>query len=181
MLGQVIDASGEERDLDFRRTGILFVNFVFCYDCRFNDYGGHGFIVDFHDCREPSRAPWRPPLPNGNRVEPASPFQSGGMPDQPWWASATGGCPLTQGHKLRKCAACRKCKFVAFQAFSRAGGIVREVAFSTGRPSAARAGSICELTVDKVSWASCPCWMDPREPMGETPMPRPSTNGRRQL
>jgi hypothetical protein len=37
VLGQVIDASGQERDLDFRRAGILFVSFVFLDDFGFND------------------------------------------------------------------------------------------------------------------------------------------------
>jgi hypothetical protein len=45
MLGQVIDASGKERDLDFGRTGILLVSFVFCDDFGFNDCGGHGLVV----------------------------------------------------------------------------------------------------------------------------------------
>ena len=37
MLGQVIDASGEQRDLDFGRAGILIVDFVFGDDFRFCD------------------------------------------------------------------------------------------------------------------------------------------------
>jgi hypothetical protein len=45
VLGQVIDASGQERDLDFGRAGILVVGFVFGYDFGFNDCGGHGFVV----------------------------------------------------------------------------------------------------------------------------------------
>jgi hypothetical protein len=42
VLGQVIDASGEQCNLDFRRTGILLVSFVFCDDFGFNDCGRHG-------------------------------------------------------------------------------------------------------------------------------------------
>lgn len=47
VLGQVIDASGEQRDLDFGRTGILFVGFVFLDDFGFNDCSGHGLVVGF--------------------------------------------------------------------------------------------------------------------------------------
>ena len=47
VLGQVIDASGQERDLDFGRAGILFVSFVFLDDFGFNDCSGHGFRVVF--------------------------------------------------------------------------------------------------------------------------------------
>ena len=45
VLGQMIDASGQERDLDFGRAGILIVSFVFLDDFWFNDCGGHGFVV----------------------------------------------------------------------------------------------------------------------------------------
>ena len=45
VLGQVIDASGQERDLDFGRAGILLVSFVFGDDFGFNDCGGHGLVV----------------------------------------------------------------------------------------------------------------------------------------
>ena len=57
VLGQVIDASGQERDLDFGRAGILLVGFVFGDDFGFNDCGGHGFMAEFHDCRAPGWAP----------------------------------------------------------------------------------------------------------------------------
>ena len=57
VLGQMIDTSGQERDLDFGRTGILIVSFVFGDDCWFNDCGGHGFMAEFHDCRAPGGAP----------------------------------------------------------------------------------------------------------------------------
>jgi hypothetical protein len=67
MLGQVIDPGGEQRDLDFGRTGILLVSFVFCDDFGLNDCGGHGFVTRFHDCREPLQAPCRPPRRDRNR------------------------------------------------------------------------------------------------------------------
>ena len=44
--GQVIDASGQERDLDFGRAGILIVSFIGGDDLWFNDCGGHGFMLD---------------------------------------------------------------------------------------------------------------------------------------
>ena len=47
VLGQMIDASGQERDLNFGRAGILIVSFVFCYDFWFYDCGGHGFGSGF--------------------------------------------------------------------------------------------------------------------------------------
>ena len=47
VLGQVIDPGGQERDLDFGRTGILLVSFVGCDDFGFNNCGGHGFLVWF--------------------------------------------------------------------------------------------------------------------------------------
>jgi hypothetical protein len=53
VLGQVIDASGQERYLDFGRAGILLVSFIFGDDFGFNDCGGHGLLVEFHDCRAP--------------------------------------------------------------------------------------------------------------------------------
>ena len=84
MAGKRVYPLRQKCDLNAWRAGILLVCFVYCYDFGLNDYGGHGFIVGFHDCREPLRAPWRPLLPIGNRVEPASPFQSGGVPDQSW-------------------------------------------------------------------------------------------------
>jgi hypothetical protein len=37
MLGQVIDSSGKDRDLDFGRSGILIVGFEFCDDFGFSD------------------------------------------------------------------------------------------------------------------------------------------------
>ena len=49
VLGQVIDASGQERDLDFRRTGVLFVSFLFGDDFGFNDCGRHWFCGLDHD------------------------------------------------------------------------------------------------------------------------------------
>ena len=62
MLGQVIDPGGEQRDLDFGRTGILLVGLVFCDDRGFYYCGGgHGLVVDLHDCRELLRAPCHPP------------------------------------------------------------------------------------------------------------------------
>lgn len=45
VLGQVIDASGQERDLDLGRAGILFVSLIFGDDFGFNYCGGHGFVV----------------------------------------------------------------------------------------------------------------------------------------
>lgn len=84
MLGQVIDASGEQCDLDFGRAGILFVDFIFCDDFGFND-GRHGLVMMLHNCRGPLQAPCHPLQPRGKpRSRPASPFQSGGMPDQSW-------------------------------------------------------------------------------------------------
>ena len=37
VLGQMIDASGQERDLDFGRAGILIVSLIFLNDFWFND------------------------------------------------------------------------------------------------------------------------------------------------
>ena len=37
MLSQMIDPGGEQRDLDFAGTGVLFVDFVFGDDFWFND------------------------------------------------------------------------------------------------------------------------------------------------
>jgi hypothetical protein len=42
MLGQVIDASGQKRDLNFGGAGVLIVCFVFCDDFWFC-CGRHGF------------------------------------------------------------------------------------------------------------------------------------------
>jgi hypothetical protein len=64
VLGQVIDPGGEQRDLDFGRSGILLVGFVFCDDLGFND-GGHGLVDGLHDCRGPSQAPCHPLRPRG--------------------------------------------------------------------------------------------------------------------
>ena len=50
MLGQVIDPGGQERNLDFGRTGVLVVGFVFGDDFWFY-YGRHGLMIEFHDCR----------------------------------------------------------------------------------------------------------------------------------
>ena len=50
VLGQMIDASGEERNLDLGRTGVLVVGFVFGDDFWFY-YGRHGLMIEFHDCR----------------------------------------------------------------------------------------------------------------------------------
>jgi len=47
VLGQVIDASGQERDLDFGRAGILLVGLIFVDDFWFNDCGGHGYVLRF--------------------------------------------------------------------------------------------------------------------------------------
>src|SRR5581483_9909363 len=44
---------------------------------------------------------------------PASPFQSGRVPDQSWWDPATDGIPLTQGRRIPKRVATRKRKFGA--------------------------------------------------------------------
>src|SRR5207245_1449385 len=95
VLGQVIDSSGQERDLDFRRAGILLVGFVFVDDLWFNDCGGHGLVVWFTTVGG-LLGLVTPAGPTGNRAKPASPFQSGGMPDQSWWDPATDGIPLTQ-------------------------------------------------------------------------------------
>ena len=37
MLGQMVDPGGEQRDLDFGRSGVLFVRFVFGDDFGFDD------------------------------------------------------------------------------------------------------------------------------------------------
>jgi hypothetical protein len=50
VLGQMIDASGKERDLDFARTGVFIVGFVFGYDFWFND-SWHMSAVGWHDGR----------------------------------------------------------------------------------------------------------------------------------
>ena len=47
VLGQVIDASGEQGDLDFGRAGILIVDLIFFDDFWFNDCGGHGYVFRF--------------------------------------------------------------------------------------------------------------------------------------
>ena len=52
VLGQVIDASGEQRHLDFGRAGILVVSLIFVDDFGFNYCSGHGFVLWIHDCRE---------------------------------------------------------------------------------------------------------------------------------
>jgi hypothetical protein len=41
-------------------------------------------------------------------TQPASPFQSGEVPDQSWWEPATGELPLTQGDRIRKAGDSRK-------------------------------------------------------------------------
>src|SRR5438270_51277 len=43
----MIDAGSEQRHLDFGRTGILLVGFVFGDDFGFSNYGGHGFVNEF--------------------------------------------------------------------------------------------------------------------------------------
>ena len=113
VLGQVIDASGQERDLDFGRTGILLVSFVGCDDFGFNNCGGHGFVVWFTTVGPPCRD--RAARLEATEVapEPASPFQSGGVPDQSWWRPATDGLPLTQGVKLPQREGGSKRKFGA--------------------------------------------------------------------
>ena len=50
MLGQVIDSSGEDRDLDFGRSGILIVGFERCDDFGFSDCR-HWFYLRVHDCK----------------------------------------------------------------------------------------------------------------------------------
>lgn len=64
VLGQVIDPGGEQRDLDFGRSGILLVGFVFGDDLGFNDCR-HGLVDELHDCRGPLQAPCHPPPPRG--------------------------------------------------------------------------------------------------------------------
>jgi hypothetical protein len=49
VLGQVVDAGGEKRDLDFGRAGVLLVGLVIRDDLGLNDCGGHGFVVVEHD------------------------------------------------------------------------------------------------------------------------------------
>ena len=61
VLGQVIDPGAQQCDLDFGRAGILLVGFILCDDRGFNYGGGHGLVVDLHDCRELLRAPCHPP------------------------------------------------------------------------------------------------------------------------
>ena len=100
VLGQVIDAGGQERDLDFGRTGILVVSFIGCDDFGFNNCGGHGFVVWFTTVGLPCGNRAARPVATEVAPEPASPFQSGGVPDQSWWRPATDGLPLTQGAKL---------------------------------------------------------------------------------
>ena len=57
VLGQMIDPSGQERDLDFGRAGILIVSFVFLDDFGFNDCSRHGFVVVFTTVGNPFEAP----------------------------------------------------------------------------------------------------------------------------
>jgi hypothetical protein len=64
-------------------------------------------------------------------MKPASPFQSGGMPDQSWWDPATDGIPLTQGDRIRKQVATRKRKFWRLKRGSKKAEIRRK------RPEAA--------------------------------------------
>ena len=49
MLGQVIDSSGEQCDLDLGRAGILVVSLIFVDDFGFNYCSGHGFVLWIHD------------------------------------------------------------------------------------------------------------------------------------
>jgi hypothetical protein len=37
VLGQMVDASGEQRDLDFGRAGVFVVDFILGYDFGFGD------------------------------------------------------------------------------------------------------------------------------------------------
>jgi hypothetical protein len=57
VLGQVIDASGQECDLDFGRAGILIVSFVFLDDFGFNDCSRHGLVMMFTTVGNPREAP----------------------------------------------------------------------------------------------------------------------------
>ena len=50
MLGQVIDPGGQDRDLDFGRSGILIVSFEFCDDFGFSDCR-HWLYLRVHDCK----------------------------------------------------------------------------------------------------------------------------------
>ena len=69
MLGQVIDPGGEQRDLNFGRTGIGVVGFEFSDDFGLNDgSSGHGLVFELHDCRGPLQVPCRPPAPRETRV-----------------------------------------------------------------------------------------------------------------
>lgn len=56
-----------------------------------------------------------PASPDWKSGKPASPFQSGGVPDQSWWDPATDGIPLTQGGRIRDRVATRKRKFGAIK------------------------------------------------------------------
>ena len=78
VIGQMIDPGGEQRDLDFGRAGVLIVGLVLSDDFGFNDGVRHGLVVDFQDCRGPSRVRAARPAATEIAVEPASPFQSGG-------------------------------------------------------------------------------------------------------
>jgi hypothetical protein len=86
--------------LDFGRAGILLVSFVGCDDFWFNNCGGHGFVVWFTTVGPPCRDRGARSVATEVAPEPASPFQSGGVPDQSWWRPATDGLPLTQVAKL---------------------------------------------------------------------------------
>jgi hypothetical protein len=44
VLGQVIDAGGEQSDLNFGRAGVLIVSLILGDDFWFNDCGRHGFV-----------------------------------------------------------------------------------------------------------------------------------------
>ena len=118
VLGQVIDPGGQERDLDFGRAGILVVSFIGCDDFGFSNCGGHGFVVWFTTVGPPGGD--RAARPDATEVapEPASPFQSGGVPDQSWWRPATDGLPLTQVAKLPQRAGGSKRKFGAEMGWS---------------------------------------------------------------
>ena len=50
VIGQMIDPSGEDRDLDFGRSGILIVSFELGDDFWFSD-GRHWLLIRLHNCR----------------------------------------------------------------------------------------------------------------------------------
>jgi hypothetical protein len=97
--------------LDFGRAGILVVGFVLGDDFWLNDCSGHGLVVWFTTVGDLCRPRATRPFATDVTIEPAAPFQSGGVPDQSWWEAATDGFPLTQAGKLPNRPPRRKRKF----------------------------------------------------------------------